>query len=112
VFDTLLCWTDAGYSVTHPETLPETMKATECGVSDRGYEPTPTATDYRAAYADDLADCVYSIHAQRRQVLWVKAFRAATGLEIAVNKIITVVLNASHSLLGDSLEAMTIYNSQ
>jgi hypothetical protein len=45
VFDVLLCWTDAGDPVTHPETLPETEKATEPGDSDRGYEPTPSATD-------------------------------------------------------------------
>jgi hypothetical protein len=87
VFDVLLCWIDAGDPVTHPETLPEMEKATEPEYPDRDYEPTPSATDNRAAYADDLADCVYSIGAQRRQALWVLTFYAATGLEIAVTKI-------------------------
>ena len=112
VFDVLLCWTDAGDPVTHPETLPGMEKATAPEDPDRGYEPTPSATDNRAAYADDLADCVYSIDAQRRQALWVSAFCAATGLEIAVTKIITVVLNGPSALPGDSLETMTIFNSQ
>jgi hypothetical protein len=69
VFDVLLCWTDAGDPITHPETLPEMEKATEPEDSDRGYAPIPSATDNRAAYADDLADCVYSIDAQHRQAL-------------------------------------------
>jgi hypothetical protein len=69
VFDMLLCWTDANDSVTHPETLLDAETATTPGDSDRGYEPTPSATDTRAAYTDDLADCVYSIDAQRRQAV-------------------------------------------
>jgi hypothetical protein len=76
---------DAGDPVTHLETLPEMEKATEPGDLDRGYAPTPSATDNRAAYANNLADSVYSIDRQRRQVLWDSAFCAATGLEIAVN---------------------------
>jgi hypothetical protein len=69
VFDIFLCWTDAEDPVTHPETLPEMEKATEPEDPDRGYEQTPSATDNRGAYADDLANCVYSIDAQRRQAL-------------------------------------------
>jgi hypothetical protein len=112
VIDVLLCWTDAGDLVTRPETLPETKKVTEPEDSDKGYAPTASATNNRAAYADDLADCVNSIDAQRRQVLWVLAFCAATGLEIAVTEIITVVLNSPSSLPGHSLNTMTIFNSQ
>jgi hypothetical protein len=111
VFNVLLCWTDAGDPATHPETLPETEKATEPEDLDRGYEPTPSATDDRAAYANDLADCVYSVDAQCRQALWVLAFCAATRLEIAVTKDITVVLNGPCFLPGNSLETMTIFNS-
>jgi hypothetical protein len=55
---------------------------------------------------------IYSIDAQCRQALWVSAFCAATGLEIAVDKIITVVLNGPCSLPGESLETMTIFNFQ
>jgi hypothetical protein len=69
-------------------------------------------SDHRSAYADNLADCVYSIEAQRRQALWVSAFCAATGLKISVGKIVTVVLNAPLSQPGDALETMTIYYSQ
>jgi hypothetical protein len=112
VFDVLLCWTDARDPVTHTETLPEMEKAAEPEDSDKGYEPTPSATDKRSAFGDDLANCVYSIDAQRRQVLWVSAFCAVTGLEIAVTKIITVVLNEPCSLPRDSLQTMTIFKSQ
>jgi hypothetical protein len=91
-FGTLLCWTDPGDEVTHPAPPSNGPDAvTEPGESDRGYEPTPMASDHRSAYADDLADCVYSIQARRRQALWVSAFCAATGLEISVGKIVTVV---------------------
>jgi hypothetical protein len=85
------------------------MFTTETGESDREYESTPMASDYRSAYADDLADCVYSIEAQRQQALWVSA---STGLEILVGKIVTLVLNAPPSQPGDALETMTIYDSQ
>jgi hypothetical protein len=112
VFDVLLCWTDTGDPVIHPETLPELETTTEPENPDREYGPIPSATDNRVAYADDLADCVYSIDAQRRQALWVSAFCVATGLEIAVTTINTVVLNGPSSLPGDSLETMTTFNSQ
>jgi hypothetical protein len=127
VFDVLLCWVDAQDPVTHPETNPEEEMPTDSVHTDRGsaptpsatdnrasqdYAPTPSVSDSRAAYADDLADCVYSIETQRKQALWVSAFCAATGLEISIGKIVTVVLNGPHSLHGDTLETMTIYNSQ
>jgi hypothetical protein len=111
VFDVLLCWTDANDPITHQETPLTPESATESGETDRGYEPTPSATDTRAAYADDLADCVYSLEAQRRQALWVSAFCAATGLEISVGKIVTVVLNGAKSS-DDPLDTITIYNSK
>jgi hypothetical protein len=115
VFDILLCWTGPGDEATHPpENPPEETgePVNRAGDMDRGYEPTPMASDHRAAYADDLADCVYSLEAQRRQALWVSAFCAATGLEISVGKIVTVILNAPHSQPGDAVETMTIYDSQ
>jgi hypothetical protein len=87
VSDILLCWTDPGDEVTHPASPSNRADAvTEPGESDREYEPTPMASDHRSAYADDFADCGYSIEAQRRQALWVSAFCAATRLEISVGK--------------------------
>jgi hypothetical protein len=69
-------------------------------------------SDHRSANANDLADSMYSIEAQRRQALWASAFCAATGLEILVGETVTVVLNAHLSQPRDALETITTYDSQ
>jgi hypothetical protein len=68
VFDILLCWTGPGDEVIHPANPSANDEDTvsKMGESDRGYEPTPIASDHHSAYTDDLADYVYNIEAQRR----------------------------------------------